>query len=94
MLCWLERIQNVCISNGYAKQLAFNLGENRDDLVSRENNSCGLPFLLVVAAKARRKNSKVVQLAEGGLCSLLSIAARCPRAHVLQAWVCGAAASA
>lgn len=69
MLYWLERIQNVCISNGYAKQLAFNLGENRDDLVSRENNRCGLPFLLLVAAETRRKNSRVVQLAGGGLCS-------------------------
>lgn len=89
VLCWLEKMQSVCISNGCAKQLAFHLGGNEDGLVSRENSRCGLPFLVatvVIAAKTRRRNSRVLQLAEGGLCSVLSIAAKCECVHVLLWW--------
>lgn len=86
-------MQPACVSDSCAEQLASRRGGKEDDLVSRENNRCGSPFLVatvVIAARTRRRHSQVLQLAEGGSCSVLSIAATCERVHVLESGRCRA----
>lgn len=63
------------------------MGGNEDDLVGREHSRCGLPFLVAtvaVAAESRSRNSRVLHLAGGGLCSVPSAARAGVTAAVVQ----------